>query len=193
MLAGLVRLRSLRMALAVAAGCLAGCQAIVSRPEPRLAGPQVPPPFGEAVPTEKEKVTLPTYVIEPPDILFIEALRVVPKPPYHLQANDVVSIDMELGDEDEELGPQRDNRYVVSASGRSNLGSQLRQGHVGGLTEDEATEAILDKLKETYAEPKVSVQLHARPAACSRSPASTWSRPTARSTWAPTARCTWPA
>ena len=85
------------MALAVAAGCLAGCQAIVSRPEPRLAGPQVPPPFGEAVPTEKDKSTLPTYVIEPPDILFIEALRVVPKPPYHIQATDVVSIDMELG------------------------------------------------------------------------------------------------
>jgi polysaccharide export outer membrane protein len=160
MLACLVRLRSLRLALAVAAGCLAGCQAIVSRPEPRLAGPQVPPPFGEAVPTEKEKVTLPSYVIEPPDILFIEALRVVAKPPYHLQGNDVVSIDMELGDEDEELGPQRDNRYVVSASGYVNLGLRYGKVYVGGMTEDEATEAILALLKETYAEPKVSVQLN---------------------------------
>jgi protein involved in polysaccharide export with SLBB domain len=160
MWAGLVRNRAMRTALALGVGLLVGCQAIVSRPEPRLTGPQVPPAFGEAVPTEKEKVTLPPYVIEPPDILFIEALRVVAKPPYHFQGNDILSIDMELGDEDEEGGPQRDNRYPVSPGGHVNLGLRYGKVYVGGMSEEEATEAIRAKLKETYAEPLVSVQLY---------------------------------
>ena len=65
---------------------------MVSRPEPRLVGPQTPPPIGECVPTEKDKSSLPPYTVEPPDILFIEAMRVVPKPPYHIQASDVLQI-----------------------------------------------------------------------------------------------------
>ena len=43
---------------------------------------------GEHTPVgrELEKVSLPPYVIEPPDILTIEALRVVPKAPYRIRA-----------------------------------------------------------------------------------------------------------
>ena len=62
--------------------CLAvavmGCRSLVDRPQPRLSGPQTPPPVGEPVPTEKDKSTLAPYTIEAPDILFIEAIRVVP-------------------------------------------------------------------------------------------------------------------
>ena len=147
-------------------GPLAGCQAVVAPNEPRLSGPRTEPPVGEGVPTEKDKSTLPPYVIEPPDILFIEAIRIVPKPPYHFQANDVLSIDIDTEGLLDESG-QRDNRYVVGSGGRIDLGPQfmrLLEGKsakiaVGGMTEDEATEAIRDKLRDVLREPIVSVPL----------------------------------
>ena len=60
-----------------------------------MTGPQTPPPVGEMVPTEKDRSTLPTYTVEAPDILYIEAVRVVPKPPYHIQAGDQLAINVE--------------------------------------------------------------------------------------------------
>jgi protein involved in polysaccharide export with SLBB domain len=137
-----------------------GCQALVARPQARLSGPQLLPPVGEPVPTEKDKSTLAPYVIEPPDILFIEALRTVPKPPYHLQANDVVSIDMGAELQDMLAPTRRDNRYVVSPSGRIDLGPQFGKVQVVGLTEDEATAAIVDKLKVEFEDPAISLQLY---------------------------------
>jgi polysaccharide biosynthesis/export protein len=145
--------------LALVAG--GGCQAIVARPQARLSGPQTLPPVGEPVPTEKDKSTLAPYIIEPPDILFIEVLRLVPKPPYHLQANDVVSIDMGPDLIDAIAPSRRDNRYVVSPSGRIDLGPQFGKVQVAGLTEDEATAAIIDKLKAEFEEPAISLQLFA--------------------------------
>ena len=35
---------------------------------------------------------MPPYVIEPPDVLLIEAIHVVPKQPYHLQPFDTLAI-----------------------------------------------------------------------------------------------------
>lgn len=149
-------------------GPLVGCQAVVARPEPRLAGPRSESPVGEQVPTEKDKSTLAPYVIEPPDILFIEAIRIVPKAPYHIQANDVLSVDMDV----DSVGldePPRDNRYVVGSGGRVDLGPQFMKQfegksakvYVGGMTEEEATEAIRDALREKAGlrDPIVSVSL----------------------------------
>ena len=150
------------------AGCPAGGLPGGRRaPEPRLAGPQTPPPLGETVPTEKDKSTLAPYVIEPPDILFIEAIRIVPKPPYHIRAQDVLSIDIDGGLDDEE---PRDNRYVVGSSGRVDLGPLYMQEfadhnakiYVGDMTEDEAAEAIRTRLRNGagIAEALVSVSLY---------------------------------
>lgn len=36
------------------------------------------------IPNEEVKTALPRYVVEPPDVLLIDALRVVPKSPYLL-------------------------------------------------------------------------------------------------------------
>jgi polysaccharide export outer membrane protein len=134
-----------------------GCQSIYTRPRPRLAGPQTPPHFGDPVPTEKDKSSLPSYTIEPPDILFIEAVRVVPKPPYHIQATDVLTIEIEGLFATE--GPPRENRYLVDPAGRIDLGPLYGKVKVGGLTEDDAVEAIRDALKEVIKDPQVSVQL----------------------------------
>ena len=143
------------------------------------------------MPTEKDKSTLPPYTIEPPDILFIEAVRVVPKPPYHIQATDVLAIDI---DELPEAEPDTDNRYLVDPAGRVDLGPHYGKVKVGGMTEDEAVAAIRQPfIEERLRRPAGLGATGAVQRPCSRSPASTWSRPTARSTWAPTAWCTWPA
>jgi polysaccharide export outer membrane protein len=144
------------LALALAAGpLLAGCQTLVSRPQPRLTGPQVAPPVGESVPTEKDKSTLPPYIIEPPDILDIEALRLVPKPPYYIQGNDILAIDVE-----DLYDAGHDNRYVVSPSGRIDLGPQYGgKVQVAGLDEDQIVEAVREKVKDIIKDAKVSVQL----------------------------------
>jgi len=139
----------------------AGCRALVDRAEPRLVGGAVPPPYGERVPTEKDKTTLPSYVVEPPDILFIEAIRVVPKPPYHIQATDVLIIQVAggfpLGSTG---GGPGGNQYLVDPAGRVDLGP-LYGGKikVSGLTEDQAAEVIRKRLLEFVKEPQVSVQL----------------------------------
>jgi polysaccharide biosynthesis/export protein len=135
--------------------CACGCQAVITRPQPRLVGPQLPPPAGDMVPTEKDKSTLPTYTIEPPDILVIEVVRLVPKPPYHIQGSDVLAIEME--GVSEEGAPPRN--YLVDPSGRVDLGLQYGKAKVGGLTEDEAVKAIQLVLKDEFEAPKVSVQL----------------------------------
>ena len=44
---------------------------------------------------ELAKITLPPYVIEPPDILLIDALRVVPKPPFRIQSFDTLQVIVE--------------------------------------------------------------------------------------------------
>ena len=157
--AGLYRRGSLLLGLLLVAALLAslsGCHSLVARPEPRLLGPQVPPPVGEMVPTEKDKTSLPSYVIEPPDILFIEAIRVVPKPPYHIQATDVLTILLEGGFPG---AGTPDDHYLVDPAGRVDLGPLYGKVKVGGLTEDQATAAIVEQLSKDLRNPQVSVQL----------------------------------
>ena len=43
----------------------------------------------QPVPRERDMVSLPPYVIEPPDILLIDALRIIPKEPFQIQPLDV--------------------------------------------------------------------------------------------------------
>ena len=153
---------------AVLASCLVvavmswGCRSLVDRPQPRLSGPQVLPPVGESVPTEKDKSSLAPYTIEPPDIVSIEAIRVVPKPPYHIQATDVLTIDIpELAEEEASQtgGRPRDNRYLVDGDGRIDLGARFGKVKVGGLTDDQAADALRQALKEEFKDPLISVQL----------------------------------
>ena len=145
--------------LALTLALCAGCTSLVTRPEPRLIGPQTPPQFGQMVPTEKDKTTLPSYTIEPPDILFIEAIRVVPKPPYHIQATDVLTVQLAggfPGVTDGGAGEQ----YLVDPAGRIDLGPVYGDKiKVSGLTEDEAADVIEAALKEILKDPQVSVQL----------------------------------
>jgi polysaccharide export outer membrane protein len=59
-------------------------------------GCATPPAFENAalaeVPHELRKVTMPPYVIEPPDEILLSATRLVPKPPYKAQALDLLGV-----------------------------------------------------------------------------------------------------
>ncbi|MBI3838990.1 MAG: polysaccharide biosynthesis/export family protein [Planctomycetia bacterium] len=112
-------------------------------------------PLGRNVPSEKAKATLPNYTIEPPDILLIDVLKVVPKPPYRIEPADVLSIEVE-GTSD--FAPIRD-RFIVDAGGQVDLGARYHKVHVAGLTIDEAAEAIRKFLLEIVRQPEVSVTL----------------------------------
>src|SRR5690349_13273750 len=65
-------------------------------------------------PRELSKVSLPDYIIEPPDILTIEAVSLLPKQPYVLRPMDVVAITSQG------LVPEETNlvgQFVVQADG----------------------------------------------------------------------------
>ena len=76
--------------LAMLLALAAGCQLTYPRPYSTIPGAR----WNTApdTPRELQKVTLPDYIIEPPDILTIDAVTLVPHPPYRLHPLDVVKL-----------------------------------------------------------------------------------------------------
>ena len=130
---------------------LAGCQAVVNPYDPRIE-----PPVPEAIAPGREmsKVSLPAYRIEPPDVISIEMLKLIPLPPYRAEVFDVLQIRANA--------PQDapiDNYYLIEAEGTINLGPQYGSVRVPGMTIEEIR-ATLDKwLRQYLTDPSPSVQL----------------------------------
>ena len=124
---------------------------------PRSAVPvtPTPPPPVSAVPRELEKVTLPRYVIEPPDILLVEGVKLVPKSPHRIETFDVLLIRV-LG-----AFPEQpiDNSYSVDADGTVNLGPQYGRIKLVGLTIEEAEDHIRNELAKVLTDVEASVSL----------------------------------
>ena len=78
---------------------------------------------GACVPRELRKSVLPPYVIEPPDVLLIEAIHVVPKQPYHLQPFDTIAIQV-MGTPPQK--PRSQGICTIGADGTVYLGAALR-------------------------------------------------------------------
>jgi polysaccharide export outer membrane protein len=106
-------------------------------------------------PREVHKVSLPAYIVEPPDILSVEMLKMVPLPPYRIDVYDVLQIRASFTIPDQPI----DNFYLVEAEGVVNLGPAYGSIRVVGMTIDEATAAMRQKLAEVLRNPEVSVQL----------------------------------
>jgi len=70
------------------------------------------------VPKELSKVNLSEYRVEPPDILLIEAVRAIPKPPYKAEPLDVLFISLANAPENQPLTGQ----ISVETDGTINLG-----------------------------------------------------------------------
>lgn len=107
------------------------------------------------VPHELAKTTLPTYRIEPPDVLLIDAVKVVPKEPYQIEPQDILSIIATGTLEEQPITGE----YQVDASGSVNLGPGYGRVRVVGNTVREAQKAILKQLSSILTAPEVSVSL----------------------------------
>jgi polysaccharide export outer membrane protein len=116
---------------------------------------QCPPDPSRMPAKELAKITLPAYVIEPPDILLIDALRVVPKPPFKVQSFDTLQVIVE----GTLLEQPINGLYVVEPGGMLDLGPSYGKVMVGNLSLDEAQDAVFKHLKRVLKEPQVSLTL----------------------------------
>jgi polysaccharide export outer membrane protein len=106
-------------------------------------------------PSELCKTSLPTYVVEPPDILLIDAVKLIPKPPYRIQTLDVLQV-VVVGTL---LGQDIAGQFAVDPSGYVDLGPAYGKVNVAGKSVDEATKIIDQHLRRILREPEVSVVL----------------------------------
>jgi polysaccharide export outer membrane protein len=127
-------------ALCVVLGaCLAGAGCHTCPTSPTYS-----PTVDDAVPRELEKISQPPYVIETPDILLLDTLRVTPKPPYRVEPLDVLLVQATDVLPDQPIsGP-----FGVEPEGTLNLGPSYGSVQVAGLTLEEAQNAALAQLKK---------------------------------------------
>jgi len=114
------------------------------------AGPMPRVPFREQALT-----TLPTYTIEPPDILLIDAIKVVPKAPYHVEPLDQLQVNVAGALPEQPIN----GTFPVEPGGSLNLGATYGRVAVAGMTLEEVTHAIDQHLRRILREPEVSVGL----------------------------------
>jgi polysaccharide export outer membrane protein len=97
--------------------------------------------------------SLPPYMIEPPDILLIDTIRMIPRPPYTVAPLDVLIIRVA-----EPLPNQPiEGTYTVAPDGTINLGYSYGVIRVAGLTLEEVERAIRSQLKRVLKDPQVAV------------------------------------
>jgi polysaccharide export outer membrane protein len=127
--------------------------------EPRYPIPTTVPPASPTAdpPRELDKIALPPYIIEPPDILLISAVKVVPKPPYKLDIFDIILIRAMGTFEDQPIA----EAYSIQPDGSVDLGPTYGRVDVVGLTIQEAEDAIEQHLRQFVEAPDVSVALAA--------------------------------
>jgi polysaccharide biosynthesis/export protein len=118
---------------------------------PVMEGPPGPPP----VPHELDKVSLPLYVIEPPDILLIDTVRMTPLPPYHIEPMDVLQLQVAEPLPNQPLT----GLYPVSPEGGINLGAPYGVVNVTGMTLDQAEGATRKQLGRYLKNPQISLTL----------------------------------
>lgn len=130
---------------------LTGCQSIVNPYDPRLE-----PPVPESIAPGRElsKVSLPAYRIEPPDIINIEMLKLVPLPPYRAEVFDVLYIRANAPP-DQPI----DQNFLIEAEGTINLGPAYGSVRVAGMTIDEIRVTLDNWLHQYLTDPHPSVQL----------------------------------
>ena len=68
-------------------------------------------------------VSLPAYVIEPPDILFIQAVKIVPKPPHKLEPFDAILVRVANAFADQPIA----DAFFISPEGDVDLGPAYGQ------------------------------------------------------------------
>jgi protein involved in polysaccharide export with SLBB domain len=105
--------------------------------------------------TELYRYTPPPHRVAAPDILHIEALRLVPKGPYKLEALELVSIEVS------DTLPKQDIKglFMISPEGTINLGYSYGFVRIGGLTVDQAQAALRNHLAPILKNPTINLAL----------------------------------
>lgn len=127
-----------------------GCHGLSTRSQPVRFISQ---PMG--VPSELCKASIPDYIIEPPDILTIEAIRILPRQPYKMQTLDSVLVQV-LDSAGETL---YDATSSIDPSGRLPLGPLFGSIEASGKTIDEVRDAIRDAVAKVYSKPQVAADI----------------------------------
>jgi polysaccharide export outer membrane protein len=99
-------------------------------------------PYSPPLPVELRMSTHAPHRVAAPDILLIEALRLIPKGPYKLEPMEVLQIEVT------DTLPKQDIKglYMISPEGRISLGFTYGTVMVGGLTVEQAQLAIRNHL-----------------------------------------------
>lgn len=121
------------------------------------------PPVYHSMAKELNKTTFPDYIIEPPDVLFIEGVTMVPKAPYRLKQLDAINIEAPYAIPDEPI----QGSYLVEQGGMIYLGELYGSVRVLDLTVEEAQRAIESQLAEKLRNPTTQVRLDSFRAAAS--------------------------
>jgi polysaccharide export outer membrane protein len=111
-------------------------------------------PCGGDLPRELNKVSMPTYVIETPDVLDINVTRAVPKPPYYIEELDVLLIQIPINQTFP--GEPIQGTFSVDPDGTIDLGFRYGKVRVVGLTLDQARDAIIERLEKGVGLAKVT-------------------------------------
>ena len=140
-------------------GVLAGCHVLETDNqnfgayyEPSLEQ-QVPPAMEP--PRELAKMSLPAYRLEPPDLVQLEIVKLVPLPPYRVEIYDVLQINVVGTLLDQPIN----GMFLVEGEGTVNLGPAYGSVRIVGMTIPEATRTIDVHLRQILKEPEVAVQL----------------------------------
>jgi polysaccharide export outer membrane protein len=137
-----------------------GCHFVYPGRDP--AGPH--PCIPDSVPRELYKTTLAEYVIEPPDVLSIEAVSLIPKAPYKLRPLDVVSVVVSGVSEEGNISGQYSVQpngiiQIIPPGNASPLASKLGAIPAAGKTVEEVQKYLIDLLAPYFKQPQVFVTL----------------------------------
>ncbi len=109
----------------------------------------------QSIPRELSKAVLPDYIIEPPDVLEIDAIKITPKPDYRLEPLDVVAIAATgLLPEEAITG-----EYAIQPNGTIQLGFTLGSITAAGLTVEEFEAQLNQRLQAVYKKPQAWVTI----------------------------------
>jgi polysaccharide export outer membrane protein len=108
-----------------------------------------------SAPRELAKASLPDYTIEPPDVLLIDAVRIVPRGMQQIAPLDVLMIQSTSTLPDQPInGP-----FLVGNDGMVSLGPSYRSIQIAGMTPEQAQIAIQNHLRQILQNPVVSISV----------------------------------
>jgi polysaccharide export outer membrane protein len=111
---------------------------------------------GQGIPVELNMTSHMPYIIEPPDILLLSPIRIVPKPPYTVGPFDVLLIRAAKALPDQPI----EGTYTIDPSGAINLGYGYGYLRVGGLTLEDVERNIRYTLRKAgVTDPQIAVGL----------------------------------